>query len=180
MPVAYVVVSFRDFFFAVTIKTTGIIQYTKDTFLVLLRGPFVFFSLWPFVFFSLCISCLLKQGRRLTVPILDALSRLDLDAELVAEVRAFTKHFIRPSSCLATRELELFLHSKYFAKSDSCRPSQVLSSWSWKEVRAKAGFWNIWGVQWRAERSSLNAYCNSQKFQAQLVYLMQKHFVLLQ
>uniref|UniRef100_A0A803VTS7 FA complementation group D2 n=1 Tax=Ficedula albicollis TaxID=59894 RepID=A0A803VTS7_FICAL len=33
------------------------------------------------------LSCLLKQGRRLTVPILDALSRLDLDAELVAEVR---------------------------------------------------------------------------------------------
>lgn len=160
------------FFFAVTIKTTGIIQYTKDTFLVLLRGPFVFFSL--------CISCLLKQGRRLTVPILDALSRLDLDAELVAEVRAFTEHFIRPSSCLATWKLELFLHSKYFAKSASCRPSQVLSSWSWKEVRAKAGFWNIWGVQWRAERSFLNAYCNSQKFQSQLFYLMQKHFVLLQ
>ncbi|NXY06866.1 FACD2 protein, partial [Pteruthius melanotis] len=33
------------------------------------------------------LSCLLKQGRRLTVPILDALSRLDLEAELVAEVR---------------------------------------------------------------------------------------------
>uniref|UniRef100_A0A8C3M7H6 Uncharacterized protein n=1 Tax=Geospiza parvula TaxID=87175 RepID=A0A8C3M7H6_GEOPR len=33
------------------------------------------------------LSSLLKQGRRLTVPILDALSRLDLDAELVAEVR---------------------------------------------------------------------------------------------
>ncbi|RLV99437.1 hypothetical protein DV515_00009687, partial [Chloebia gouldiae] len=33
------------------------------------------------------LSCLLKQGRRLTVPVLDALSRLDLDAELVAEVR---------------------------------------------------------------------------------------------
>ncbi|NWV25194.1 FACD2 protein, partial [Origma solitaria] len=33
------------------------------------------------------LSCLLKQGRRLTVPILDALSRLDLDTELVAEVR---------------------------------------------------------------------------------------------
>ncbi|NWR83138.1 FACD2 protein, partial [Furnarius figulus] len=33
------------------------------------------------------LSCLLKQGRRLTVPILDALSRLDLDAELLAEVR---------------------------------------------------------------------------------------------
>ncbi|NWW75961.1 FACD2 protein, partial [Climacteris rufus] len=33
------------------------------------------------------LSCLLKQSRRLTVPILDALSRLDLDAELVAEVR---------------------------------------------------------------------------------------------
>ncbi|NXP00386.1 FACD2 protein, partial [Certhia brachydactyla] len=33
------------------------------------------------------LSCLLKQGRCLTVPILDALSRLDLDAELVAEVR---------------------------------------------------------------------------------------------
>ncbi|XP_023791226.1 Fanconi anemia group D2 protein-like [Cyanistes caeruleus] len=33
------------------------------------------------------LSCLLKQGRRLTVPILDALSRLDLDAELVTEVR---------------------------------------------------------------------------------------------
>ncbi|NXI65032.1 FACD2 protein, partial [Anseranas semipalmata] len=33
------------------------------------------------------LSCLLKQSRRLTVPILDALSRLDLDAELLAEVR---------------------------------------------------------------------------------------------
>uniref|UniRef100_A0A8C0E8P2 FA complementation group D2 n=1 Tax=Bubo bubo TaxID=30461 RepID=A0A8C0E8P2_BUBBB len=33
------------------------------------------------------LSCLLKQGRRLTVPILDALSRLDLDAGLLAEVR---------------------------------------------------------------------------------------------
>ncbi|NXP23014.1 FACD2 protein, partial [Scytalopus superciliaris] len=33
------------------------------------------------------LSSLLKQGRRLTVPILDALSRLDLDAELLAEVR---------------------------------------------------------------------------------------------
>ncbi|NWI88168.1 FACD2 protein, partial [Pitta sordida] len=33
------------------------------------------------------LSCLLKQGRRLTVPILDALSRLDLDAALLAEVR---------------------------------------------------------------------------------------------
>ncbi|XP_065543971.1 Fanconi anemia group D2 protein isoform X2 [Lathamus discolor] len=33
------------------------------------------------------LSCLLKQGRRLTVPILDALSRLDLDAGLMAEVR---------------------------------------------------------------------------------------------
>lgn len=123
MPVAYVVVSFRDFFF---FWWPGIIQYTKNTFLVLLRGPFVFFSL--------CISCLLKQGRRLTVPILDALSRLDLDAELVAEVRAFTEHFSSP--CLETPELELFLHSKYFAKSDSCRPSKVLSSWSWKEVRS--------------------------------------------
>ncbi|NXE27343.1 FACD2 protein, partial [Ardeotis kori] len=33
------------------------------------------------------LSCLLKQSRRLTVPILDALSRLDLDAGLLAEVR---------------------------------------------------------------------------------------------
>ncbi|NXK94481.1 FACD2 protein, partial [Formicarius rufipectus] len=33
------------------------------------------------------LSCLLKQGRRLTVPILDALCRLDLDAGLLAEVR---------------------------------------------------------------------------------------------
>ncbi|XP_032555192.1 Fanconi anemia group D2 protein [Chiroxiphia lanceolata] len=33
------------------------------------------------------LSGLLKQGRRLTVPILDALSRLDLDAGLLAEVR---------------------------------------------------------------------------------------------
>ncbi|NXT33707.1 FACD2 protein, partial [Pelecanoides urinatrix] len=33
------------------------------------------------------LSCLLKQGRRLTVPILDALSRLDLDAALLVEVR---------------------------------------------------------------------------------------------
>uniref|UniRef100_A0A8C6JVY1 Uncharacterized protein n=1 Tax=Melopsittacus undulatus TaxID=13146 RepID=A0A8C6JVY1_MELUD len=33
------------------------------------------------------LSCLLKQGRQLTVPILDALSRLDLDAGLMAEVR---------------------------------------------------------------------------------------------
>ncbi|NXW55420.1 FACD2 protein, partial [Eurystomus gularis] len=33
------------------------------------------------------LSCLLKQGRRLTVPILDALSHLDLDAGLLAEVR---------------------------------------------------------------------------------------------
>ncbi|XP_010129923.1 PREDICTED: Fanconi anemia group D2 protein, partial [Buceros rhinoceros silvestris] len=33
------------------------------------------------------LSCLLKQGRRLTAPILDALSRLDLDAVLLAEVR---------------------------------------------------------------------------------------------
>ncbi|NWR79930.1 FACD2 protein, partial [Centropus unirufus] len=33
------------------------------------------------------LSCLLKQGRRLTVPVLDALSRLDLDADLLAEVR---------------------------------------------------------------------------------------------
>ncbi|KAM4653984.1 Fanconi anemia group D2 protein isoform 3-T3 [Amazona ochrocephala] len=33
------------------------------------------------------LSCLLKQGRRLTVPILDALSHLDLDAGLMAEVR---------------------------------------------------------------------------------------------
>ncbi|XP_009955615.1 PREDICTED: Fanconi anemia group D2 protein, partial [Leptosomus discolor] len=33
------------------------------------------------------LSSLLKQGRRLTVPILDALSRLDLDASLLAEVR---------------------------------------------------------------------------------------------
>uniref|UniRef100_A0A8C9FAT9 FA complementation group D2 n=1 Tax=Pavo cristatus TaxID=9049 RepID=A0A8C9FAT9_PAVCR len=33
------------------------------------------------------LYCLLKQGRRLTVPILDALSHLDLDAELLAEVR---------------------------------------------------------------------------------------------
>ncbi|NXH20167.1 FACD2 protein, partial [Bucco capensis] len=33
------------------------------------------------------LSCLLKQGRRLTVPVLDALSRLDLDAGLLAEVR---------------------------------------------------------------------------------------------
>ncbi|XP_051483302.1 Fanconi anemia group D2 protein isoform X2 [Apus apus] len=33
------------------------------------------------------LSCLLKQGRRLTVPILDALSRLDLDGDLQAEVR---------------------------------------------------------------------------------------------
>ncbi|XP_074952297.1 Fanconi anemia group D2 protein isoform X3 [Phalacrocorax aristotelis] len=32
------------------------------------------------------LSCLLKQGRRLTVPILDALSRLDLDAGLLAEL----------------------------------------------------------------------------------------------
>ncbi|XP_076202369.1 Fanconi anemia group D2 protein [Aptenodytes patagonicus] len=36
------------------------------------------------------LSCLLKQGRRLTVPILDALSRLDLDAGLLAEVRQST------------------------------------------------------------------------------------------
>ncbi|KAM6300768.1 Fanconi anemia group D2 protein [Aegotheles albertisi] len=35
------------------------------------------------------LSCLLKQGRRLTVPILDALSRLDLDADLLAEVRQY-------------------------------------------------------------------------------------------
>ncbi|NXJ74553.1 FACD2 protein, partial [Trogon melanurus] len=33
------------------------------------------------------LSCLLKQGRRLTVPVLDALSRLDLDAALLVEVR---------------------------------------------------------------------------------------------
>uniref|UniRef100_A0A8B9BRA3 FA complementation group D2 n=1 Tax=Anser brachyrhynchus TaxID=132585 RepID=A0A8B9BRA3_9AVES len=33
------------------------------------------------------LGCLLKEGRRLTVPILDALSRLDLDAELLAEVQ---------------------------------------------------------------------------------------------
>ncbi|NXX22750.1 FACD2 protein, partial [Podargus strigoides] len=33
------------------------------------------------------LSCLLKQGRQLTVPILDALSRLDLDADLLAEVQ---------------------------------------------------------------------------------------------
>ncbi|KAK2534480.1 Fancd2 [Columba livia] len=33
------------------------------------------------------LSLLLKQGRRLTVPILDTLFRLDLDAELLAEVR---------------------------------------------------------------------------------------------
>uniref|UniRef100_A0A8C9FBV6 FA complementation group D2 n=1 Tax=Pavo cristatus TaxID=9049 RepID=A0A8C9FBV6_PAVCR len=38
----------------------------------------------PEFFFDVC---LLKQGRRLTVPILDALSHLDLDAELLAEVR---------------------------------------------------------------------------------------------
>lgn len=97
MPEACAVVSFRDFFFfAVTTKATGVIQYTitiQVTFLVLLRRPFVFFSL--------CISCLLKQGRRLTVPILDALSRLDLDAELVAEVRAFTEHFSRPQLLLS-------------------------------------------------------------------------------
>lgn len=100
-------------------KTTGIIQYTEDTFLVLLRGPFVFFSL--------CLSCLLKQGRRLTVPILDALSRLDLDAELVAEVRAFTEHFNTPQPQLSNMRAGT-LHSQYFAKSDSCRPSEVLSS----------------------------------------------------
>ncbi|XP_013057282.3 Fanconi anemia group D2 protein [Anser cygnoides] len=33
------------------------------------------------------LGCLLKEGRRLTVPILDALSHLDLDAELLAEVQ---------------------------------------------------------------------------------------------
>ncbi|XP_030314496.1 Fanconi anemia group D2 protein [Calypte anna] len=33
------------------------------------------------------LSCLLKQGRHLTVPVLDALSRLDLDTGLLAEVR---------------------------------------------------------------------------------------------
>ncbi|KAM8994581.1 Fanconi anemia group D2 protein isoform 1-T2 [Ara ararauna] len=33
------------------------------------------------------LSCLLKQGRWLTVPVLDALSHLDLDAGLMAEVR---------------------------------------------------------------------------------------------
>uniref|UniRef100_A0A8C3VGN2 FA complementation group D2 n=1 Tax=Catharus ustulatus TaxID=91951 RepID=A0A8C3VGN2_CATUS len=36
------------------------------------------------------LSCLLKQGRRLTVPILDALSRLDLDAQLVVRQSAMT------------------------------------------------------------------------------------------
>uniref|UniRef100_H0Z8Q1 FA complementation group D2 n=1 Tax=Taeniopygia guttata TaxID=59729 RepID=H0Z8Q1_TAEGU len=36
------------------------------------------------------LSCLLKQGRRLTVPVLDALSRLDLDAELVVRQSAMT------------------------------------------------------------------------------------------
>uniref|UniRef100_A0A8C3M733 Uncharacterized protein n=1 Tax=Geospiza parvula TaxID=87175 RepID=A0A8C3M733_GEOPR len=36
------------------------------------------------------LSSLLKQGRRLTVPILDALSRLDLDAELVVRQSAMT------------------------------------------------------------------------------------------
>lgn len=50
-----------------------------------------------FVFFFLCISCLLKQGRRLTVPILDALSRLDLDADLMAEVRVFTEQNPAPA-----------------------------------------------------------------------------------
>lgn len=92
MPVAYVVVSFRDFF-AVTTKTTGIIQFTKHPFMALLKGSFVFFFL--------CISCLLKQGRRLTVPILDALSRLDLDAGLLAEVRAFTEQLSRTQPLLS-------------------------------------------------------------------------------
>uniref|UniRef100_A0A8C9FAQ0 FA complementation group D2 n=1 Tax=Pavo cristatus TaxID=9049 RepID=A0A8C9FAQ0_PAVCR len=55
--------------FVVKTKLTGILRFTQHACMVMLRG------------------CLLKQGRRLTVPILDALSHLDLDAELLAEVR---------------------------------------------------------------------------------------------
>lgn len=104
-PVAYVVVSFRDFF-AVTTKTTGIIQFTKDPFMALLKGSFVFFFL--------CISCLLKQGRRLTVPILDALSRLDLDAGLLAEVRAFMEQLSRTQLLLSNMRARAVQSFKVF------------------------------------------------------------------
>lgn len=109
---------FQRFSFVVTTKTTAIIYYTKDTFLVLLKGPFVFFSL--------CISCLLKQGRRLTVPILDALSRLDLDAELLVEVRAFTEHFRRPQPLLSSMRAGTV--SSFQVLCYSCGPSKVLGS----------------------------------------------------
>ncbi|OXB78636.1 UNVERIFIED_CONTAM: hypothetical protein H355_002601 [Colinus virginianus] len=46
------------------------------------------------------LSSLLKQGRRLTVPILDALSRLDLDAELLAEVISDLRKSLDLSSCI--------------------------------------------------------------------------------
>uniref|UniRef100_A0A8C3KYE7 FA complementation group D2 n=1 Tax=Calidris pygmaea TaxID=425635 RepID=A0A8C3KYE7_9CHAR len=46
------------------------------------------------------LSCLLKQGRRLTVPVLDALSRLDLDAELLAEVISDLRKSLDLSSCV--------------------------------------------------------------------------------
>lgn len=85
--------SVSNFFFVKTTKTIGIIQFAEDPFMVLFGESFVFFSF--------CISCLLKQGRRLTVPILDALSRLDLDAVLLAEVRVFTEQLSRTQPLLS-------------------------------------------------------------------------------
>ena len=74
--------------------------------MVLLRGSFVSFFL--------CISCLLKQGRRLTVPILDALSRLDLDAGLLAEVRAFTEQLSRTQPLLSNTSARAVWSFKVF------------------------------------------------------------------
>ncbi|NWI51741.1 FACD2 protein, partial [Calyptomena viridis] len=80
------------------------------------------------------LSCLLKQGRRLTVPILDALSRLDLDAGLLAEVRAFTEHFFVPPLsvtviCVWICTLQVISDLRKNLDLSSCvLPLQILSS----------------------------------------------------
>ncbi|KAI1234423.1 hypothetical protein IHE44_0003473, partial [Lamprotornis superbus] len=69
------------------------------------------------------LSCLLKQGRRLTVPILDALSRLDLDAELVAEVISDLRKSLDLSSCV----LPLQIHSSQKKIKSQVQASSSLS-----------------------------------------------------